>query len=193
MKKMIILFTALAMIAGFSTISLAGIQGEMHDLSDNGLGSSEICVFCHVPHNPVDELNGGPLWNHTVTTQTFTLYDASTTTASGISALCLSCHDGTTFVDAFGGNVGATTITTINAAADIGLDLTDDHPVMMAYPTDWATTGDFNDPGALSSGQVFSGNVECASCHDPHDQSTYGKFLRADNAGSALCLDCHNK
>ncbi len=34
--------------------------------------------------------------------------------------------------------------------------------------------------------------VECGSCHEPHD-GTYGRFLRANNAGSALCQACHNK
>lgn len=33
--------------------------------------------------------------------------------------------------------------------------------------------------------------VECASCHDPH--TTNSTFLRVSNAGSAVCLACHNK
>ncbi len=33
--------------------------------------------------------------------------------------------------------------------------------------------------------------VECASCHDPH--SSNATFLRVSNAGSAVCLACHNK
>ena len=42
---------------------------------------------------------------------------------------------------------------------------------------------------ALSAGnQAF---VECASCHDPHSSNT--TFLRISNAGSAVCLSCHNK
>jgi predicted CXXCH cytochrome family protein len=32
--------------------------------------------------------------------------------------------------------------------------------------------------------------VECASCHDPHTDSSL--FLRISNAYSALCLTCHN-
>ncbi|HEY3327121.1 MAG TPA: cytochrome c3 family protein [Novimethylophilus sp.] len=35
-------------------------------------------------------------------------------------------------------------------------------------------------------------SVECASCHDPHS-STNATFLRISNAGSAVCLTCHNK
>jgi len=33
--------------------------------------------------------------------------------------------------------------------------------------------------------------VECSSCHDPH--VTNKLFLRVDNAGSRLCLTCHDK
>ena len=32
--------------------------------------------------------------------------------------------------------------------------------------------------------------IECASCHDPHTDTR--TFLRVDNAGSALCLSCHD-
>lgn len=33
--------------------------------------------------------------------------------------------------------------------------------------------------------------VECSSCHDPHISNKL--FLRVDNAGSRLCLTCHDK
>lgn len=33
--------------------------------------------------------------------------------------------------------------------------------------------------------------VECSSCHDPHIDAKL--FLRVDNAGSRLCLTCHEK
>ena len=33
--------------------------------------------------------------------------------------------------------------------------------------------------------------VECSSCHDPHISNRL--FLRVDNAGSRLCLTCHDK
>jgi len=46
-----------------------------------------------------------------------------------------------------------------------------------------------------SAGPVLTGAqafVECASCHDPHS-SAQPTFLRMSNAGSGLCLACHNK
>ncbi len=45
--------------------------------------------------------------------------------------------------------------------------------------------------GDATSG-FFQPFVECASCHDPHS-ATNPTFLRVSNAGSAVCLTCHNK
>ena len=43
--------------------------------------------------------------------------------------------------------------------------------------------------GAVTFPEPF---VECASCHDPHIAAN-STFLRITNAGSAVCLACHNK
>ena len=43
--------------------------------------------------------------------------------------------------------------------------------------------------GTLLAGTYPS--VECASCHDPHTANP--TFLRISNAGSAVCLACHDK
>jgi predicted CXXCH cytochrome family protein len=47
-----------------------------------------------------------------------------------------------------------------------------------------------------SAGGTITGGaqpfVECASCHDPHVTENL-TFLRMSNAGSALCLACHEK
>ncbi|HLA35356.1 MAG TPA: hypothetical protein VJ001_10885 [Rhodocyclaceae bacterium] len=63
---------------------------------------SEICAFCHTPHNP--DAGNTPLWNKTLAAKTYVPYtsnslDAQITQTSsrqplGSSKLCLSCHDG---------------------------------------------------------------------------------------------------
>jgi predicted CXXCH cytochrome family protein len=40
---------------------------------------------------------------------------------------------------------------------------------------------------------LFDGKMQCATCHDVHDNSTYRPFLRASTTQSALCLACHGK
>jgi len=100
------------------------------------------------------------------------------------------------------------------------VDLRDDHPVGILYPTAFSSWTDFSPmdievPGQLAffddgngradiyeirvydSGDGFE--VECASCHDPHgvpDAANYKfipSFLRVSNEASALCLTCHIK
>jgi len=146
-----------------------------------------------------------PLWNHASTTQTFTMYGSSTldnTIAgqpSSISKQCLSCHDGVTNIDAYGGGAGTQDMPTTfpGTGATMGTDLSNDHPVSINY--DNTADGGLNAPAGAAVGTLplFGGGpiytVECGTCHDSHDQATYGNFLRASNNASALCLTCHNK
>lgn len=82
----------------------------------------------------------------------------------------------------------------------LGTDLSNDHPISMPYPT---ATQDpaFKTPTNASGGwggnskndvMLFGGWIECGSCHNAHDPTIY-PFLRKSNAGSGLCLTCHNK
>ena len=125
---------------------------------------------------------------------------------------CLACHSaGAGIVGA-----GASDFTVLA----IGVDLRNDHPVGVRYPT--AGPGvDFNPTTAARAGirwfdkngngfpdtreiRVYdSGDgfeVECASCHDPHGVPSGGAgsifnptFLRVSGTGSAVCLTCHVK
>lgn len=40
---------------------------------------------------------------------------------------------------------------------------------------------------------LFANKMQCATCHDVHDGTTYRPFLRASTTGSELCLACHGK
>src|SRR5438477_4520501 len=62
----------------------AGISGSKHDFGQFGWAQNQICLPCHTPHNAiVRDANGvpvgGPLWNHTLSTATYTLYVDPTT------------------------------------------------------------------------------------------------------------------
>lgn len=92
----------------------AGVKWTPHNLgvtnvagnfrADPGVpgNETEICVFCHTPHNAVPGKSF--LWNRNDSTATFSLYTASPTlnfTKTGIaisevSKMCMSCHDGGT-------------------------------------------------------------------------------------------------
>jgi predicted CXXCH cytochrome family protein len=126
------------------------------------------------------------------------------------SMVCLSCHDGVTALDAMVSNNGYGSVSAgsnnLVTWGSVDADLTDDHPISIEY--DIAKDGDFFDDGndgdigglplfaglAAGTGTVGDADqVECATCHDVHDQDTYFPFLRMSNAASALCLTCHDK
>ena len=182
----------------FATSAAAGtIVGSPHDFKAKGYGSTEICIFCHTPHNA--KASAGVLWNHGATTATYTLYSSSTLNAvmaqPGVtSKLCLSCHDGTVAVDTYGTRTGTTFI---GGGELLGTDLSNDHPIGFTYDAALATAdGGLVTPASASlvvaSVPLYAAKVECASCHNVHDNAL-GGFLRTTNAASALCLKCHVK
>ncbi len=178
------------------------IVNSVHNLSSVSgntiIGTSDqVCIYCHTPHNALSTLV--PLWNHpTTSATTFTPYTSVTlnatidNTLAGTSKACLSCHDGSIAADSYAGVAGDQAIT---GAALLDTDLSNDHPIGFTYDTDLVTADGgegLNDPGALTNVVLFSGQVQCATCHNVHDPQ-YGNFLRASNTSSALCLECHIK
>lgn len=210
------------------TYAYAGIVGSPHDLRMYlGLGSnSEVCIVCHTPHDangngqtstPVAD---APLWNHSVTTATFTMYGANGTLQAfedpqptGASLLCLSCHDGTVAVDDYDGGLGAAGPITELDTFYLGTDLRGKHPISIIYdsitdldlhtPSNPVTIGGYNDgfgttlptkTGTISSLMLFDGRVQCNTCHDVHNTfvATPQTLLRISTVNSELCLACHN-
>lgn len=132
-----------------------------------------------------------------------------------MSLLCLSCHDGAItkasfyYTDVLG---SGPTITPPNIGESGGNGLSNDHPVDFTFSASLATNAGGlqtptegaavripyvgkNKPLPLFKDQSSdaSGRLECATCHNPHDNTLNGGnyFLRMENAGSALCLNCH--
>ncbi len=157
--------------------------------------------MCHTPHNADTTVTDGPLWNHEVTTATYTVYSSPTMDVAvgqpgGTSKLCLSCHDGTVAVDNFGGTTTGTV--EIPPYADITTDLSDDHPIGMGWTHQTVAEGSCVESCHFVNGEVtirklpvFEGNIECATCHDVHRKEEIESLLRISNSGSDLCLTCH--
>ena len=184
----------------------AAITGSAHDFKGaTWNGDGEICQPCHTPHNSAASTVGAPLWNHEITSATFTVYTSGTFEGGpagqpdGVSKLCLSCHDGTVALDSFGGVTGTNFVTGSDL---LGTDLSNDHPVGFTYDTSLATTdGELFDPsntlsglgGNIDADMLFGDSLECASCHDVHNAGAADYLLVKSNASSALCLTCHDK
>jgi predicted CXXCH cytochrome family protein len=199
-----LLFTAIGLFAASSKLALVGSQ---HDLTAAGSGpvrsaAGDACVFCHAPHNVVPNIT--PLWDHTLSSQTYTTYSSSTygsgaeTPGAGSSKLCLSCHDGTVAVGLTLAQ-GLIATTGSMAAADIlGTNLSGSHPVGMGAVNDGQLASSlFTSPPSTKDPAVslVAGKVECTTCHDPHapgNDPASPMFLVRSNSNGAICLACHD-
>ena len=204
MKRALLILGIVALTA---SAAWGGVIGTSHDLKANE-PNSQVCIFCHTPHNATPAV---PLWNHTLSAATgYTEYTSSTLDAAsagtllggtGISNLCLSCHDGTvglgSLVNNGPGGAPTNAATIIGAGGLLSTDLSNDHPINILYTATLANTtdGELVDPTTITTLDLFGTNddeLQCASCHDPHDD-TNQPFLVVSNASSGLCLTCHIK
>ena len=185
----------------------------MHNLSVGGgssittQGGNAGCVFCHAPHSGM----GGatPLWNQTLSSQSYTPYTSTTSKQQGASqpllgrssSLCLSCHDGTVAVGQTAAYGTVAMAGKWNAQDVLGTDLRSSHPFNLVLPIKDApdlvaalvAQGTTADP--TGKVKLINGNVECTSCHNPHAQSTdpvAQNFLVRDSSNGQMCLACHD-
>lgn len=245
------LLLGLTVMLGINPVAMASVINSKHNLSSSGPGpvkatsETQICVFCHTPHGG-DQTAGAPLWNRMQSTATYIPYLSSSMAANqppgqpgANSKVCLSCHDGTMAIGTVGNlNGRGANITMIGTGPggviaegsgattgytrDLGVDLTNDHPISFIYDTTLANNdGELRDPSLTptivgSHGPGVNptfplendGQMQCPTCHDPHlSTSISPKFLRglrlqqtAPPSGGLfspskdiMCLACHDK
>jgi len=135
-----------------ATIDANGtILTTKHNLSATGPGpvraitETQVCVFCHTPHRAILDT---PLWNRTLSSALYQLYESPTLLSptspviqpDGDSKLCLSCHDGTVAIGSvvnIGGSpstismqgTGPGGVMPPSGSGYIGTDLSGHHPV----------------------------------------------------------------
>ena len=165
-----------------------------HNLSVTGPGSVKatsidqpVCTFCHTPHR---EGQGQPLWQ-AMSRIVYTTYDSSTLKAevgqpTGVSRLCLwrammgrllsACNRAGMYRLSFRG--GTTRMP--SGPSNLGLDLSDDHPISFVYDSSLAgRNGQLAYPSVLRGTPVQldkTGQLQCTSCHDAHDDSVWQVF-----------------
>ncbi len=202
LKYLVGAIVAFGMFAASSAFAADDVSTTPHNLAT---GVEEICVYCHTPHNA--NASPAPLWNRTMLVTTFDMYSSPTidmaiaTDPNGVSLACLSCHDGVTAYDSVT-NVGTGVTNNSNMSLGtpgyaVGSDgLGNDHPISITYDTGadaaFVTANSGTVGGTLPLYGVGKDQVECATCHNPHE-STNVKFLRTTNDSSTLCTTCHIK
>ncbi len=178
------------------------VVNTTHNLSASGPGPfkslnvDQVCVFCHTPHNTQPQ---GPLWNHGLSGQTYIEYGSSTLQAfpgqpTGLSRLCLACHDGTVALGALGnlppGMVNDLQSTFLAGRANLGTDLADDHPISFAYDTALQVADqELANPASIGL-PLENTELQCTTCHDVHEKDIV-PFLRRTTANGELCTTCH--
>ncbi|MDR3458794.1 MAG: cytochrome c3 family protein [Verrucomicrobiae bacterium] len=192
------------------------VINSVHNLSASGPGTiksasqNNPCIFCHTVH----KANGvTPLWNHSMSSvSNYVVYTSSRLQSlnitipqpSGSSRLCLSCHDGTVALGSISTSVmpvsvtqNGATITTmpVGDPANLGTDLSSDHPISMNYDLCAQADSTLQPRLGLNPAvklELLNGeyDVQCTSCHNPHDNQ-FNNFLVMNNSGSALCAVCH--
>ena len=211
MKKITIVMAVLAVVLISAPAWAQHITGSLHDLSTR-LGTGEICLSCHVPHNAINPTYG-PLWNHALTNGTGTGFTrkGKAKTLYGNSLLCMGCHDGVTAVGNFNivnpkahgteinGTLNMTQLITgfpvtasganpgSNLANVFGMDLTNMHPVGSTYPGYGAATSSMiaalPTPGIYPAGGYSLGGAGVVNLD-------VGKT--AGQYDTIACTTCHN-
>jgi predicted CXXCH cytochrome family protein len=203
----------LAMGLLWAAPGMSSVITSKHNLSATGPGTykaaseTRVCAFCHAMHNanPV-----APLWNHSVSAAVYTPYGSNTLAAAapgqptGASKTCLTCHDGTVALGGVKNLYPAKQPTVISGlsaflsgSSNLGTDLSNDHPVSFNYDANLAVANSELVSPALLGDMIKpddSGQMQCTSCHDPHNDNN-PKFLhtgyQAGGYGSPLCKTCH--
>jgi len=226
MKKVLALVAAVGIVSAATVVSAATIVNSKHDLSNGSTNSlyntgstTQICVFCHAPHNANLSL---PLWNRTNPTSTFILYQgqnmanqsfSNNFTADSTSLFCMSCHDGVTSISAVH-NAGVIESNAATASAkvhtakvgafyngaigntggNLGTDLSKTHPINFRVTND--NQADLN----YASPATFMGPVAAATATATGVASgvTYPLFKSSGNGGNRVsasdyleCGSCH--
>jgi predicted CXXCH cytochrome family protein len=223
MKKITVILGGLVLGAAVMLMthsSQASIIGSKHDFSNQtnywavpnaggslvnwtaGHGSTNVCGECHTIHHAMGQ-SSGPLWKHTLSSQTFKTYDQGTseTYPSAVTAIpgsssvaCLSCHDGSVAINSSssysngaitnsgtGANQAVYTsasaiVVEVSGAQD---DLTHMHPIGVSYTAASAAlpSGSLNDVGGSVAG-VTGGTIQ-------------NTLLKNGNVECSSCHDIH--
>ncbi|MCK5517149.1 MAG: hypothetical protein KAI39_09770 [Desulfobulbaceae bacterium] len=144
----------------------------------------EFCQICHQGFLPMQDPHVGTV---TIAHSKQGIYDGDSPWSQlldQVSLECLSCHDGVIASDASYKIVGGDAITYERD----GLS----HPIGMDYQKSALNDRELRPVESLSPYiALYDGKVGCASCHNPY--SSQQRMLTMNNAGSALCLECHIK
>ena len=198
-----------------------GVASTVHNLSASGPGTvralseTEVCKFCHVPHNA---RAAEALWSQTLSNAQYTTPTVrrgpgdvqQVPQPDGSSRLCLSCHDGTVAVGDVAGeprpiDMAGGAFLSGGRRGHLGTDLSGGHPVSFVVRDDVSLddTGD-RDMGLRPLATIRAnpdvrlddrGKMQCTTCHDPHDDTYFVEGVTprfwVRPTVTEVCVSCH--
>ncbi len=219
---------SLGCLIALSAPASAQIKNSTHDFSTKTWNfRAEICRVCHVPHDhdytTKRGLVSGLLWNHALSSATYTMYTSPSldgaidSAPTGTSKLCLGCHDGTVALDAFDKNPdnwvgsylgGSARVPGSNYWSGSTGDLRATHPISIVYDETKdkglaPKTTTFGGSGTIADVLEGGTKVQCSTCHDVHNEAgeavpgthllRIAQTTAQGGTASGLCLTCHVK
>jgi predicted CXXCH cytochrome family protein len=217
MKKVLSVLAVVAIAAAATSAGATSIKGTKHDLSASGANNgvyngtgTQICVYCHTPHNARTE---APIWNRNNGTAfaitAYQLYSglkmANTSIKTGfttdsISLFCMSCHDGSSL----GGQVRnvPTTETGLLSKAYIPVgqktnlaggsgDMRSTHPINFVVGIDASTTQ--KDLRVVVTGGIGNVSTDGTLSNSAFPLFKSSRVNQKDFATNTLeCSSCHS-
>ncbi len=187
MKKLLSIMAAVA-FALTANVAMAAVSGTPHQFARTGSDAASaygLCEVCHVPHAAQ---TGRRIWRAFQSITSGGAWDTS-----NVGQLCGQCHNGGAMGTAK--NVNGALVSSQGAYAYNELN----HNRVMTALTNAVPTG-VGDALNGSNDKPYMGNanIECTSCHNPHDE-TLRPFLRPSPAATGragvagFCADCHDR
>ena len=194
--------TPFLLMALLSVSTLASEKNNPHQFNGNMNDNKNNCLFCHISEEQSNTI-AEPLWDRKIKDANFNFNSiASVSTKSlqksEISKICLSCHDGSATENSHSYNLVSEGNESFNYS-----DPRLNHPVGMDYNSMLAfknkklynpDTTPSGLGGTITQDLLYNGKMECTSCHYVHFDTSENQngTLVMSNAGSNLCLTCHN-
>lgn len=180
---------------------------------------TQICIFCHTPHNAASKL---VLWSRNDPTRIFGHYSSPQLVIDdpdmrsktlfgepkGSARLCLSCHDGETALGSLANQpqiafpAGFSRVEYMNYSGHHPVSFVYNQDVLLAL-TQRRPLEQFKLPDPAGKVKLDGQKMmQCTSCHDPHQSWSDGTELNPDLSSRVpfwvdekhdyVCLACHN-
>lgn len=159
----------LALAVFFASAATAGVVKSPHDIDSQLYGilkkedkkKQMVCNFCHVPYKK----KSARIWDKLPKSLEYWGRSGS---------ICYSCHDGVVFVN-----------------PNVDASMTAYHPESHGLAIeDLPENDDTSDAGLPYTGGSVDENIQCTSCHNPHENEKR-PFLRSKL--NELCQKCHQR